>query len=415
MTRSFEVVSPDCLQIREGGGCMSAFGVPFFAAGVFLILTTFGVVRVSNASDVPPLTWTLLVLMGLAFTAVGGTLVFGRSWMTIDRSQQSVIKQWGLVIPLRERIHPLHGYTAVTLGFVEGDSDSADRFPIALKASTGPDLPLCSFTVYSQARECAIAVGAHLLLEFEDATTDHPVRMSASQADIPFQNRLTHEGAPDSEPVRPADARSQVTRDLGDVTIVIPARRWPAFGLLAGLIPITIILAFGPPLATFFRQSNTPAPVGWAFLGFLTLFFGILPTAMIVTAFLRSRRGATIIEVSTHGLRLHERGAWTTKTVASLDASDILDVDYSSRESRAASAKGAAERQVLQAYPSASPDVSPRVERIQAALTRFVQGKGVTVKTRSGLTTFGRGLSDAEVRYLYSIVRRALSGRVGGS
>jgi len=230
-----------------------------------------------------------------------------------------------------------------------------------------------------------------------------------------LQNRLLHEGAADSDLVRPADARSQVTRGQGDVTIVIPARPWPAFLLVTGLIPITIPLVIGPPVATFFRQSQTPAPVAWAFLGFLTLFFGIIPTTMIVTAFLRSRRGATIIEVSKHELRLHERGAWTTKTVASLDASEILDVDYSSRESSVASAKRAAERQVLQAYPSASPDVSPRVERIRAALTRFAQGKGVTLKTRSGLTTFGRGLGDAEVRYLYSIVRRALSGRVGGS
>jgi hypothetical protein len=42
------------------------------------------------------------------------------------------------------------------------------------------------------------------------------------------------------------------------------------------------------------------------------------------------------------------------------------------------------------------------------ALTRFATGKGVTVKTRNGLTTFGQGLDDAEVRYLHAVVRRAL-------
>ena len=58
--------------------------------------------------------------------------------------------------------------------------------------------------------------------------------------------------------------------------------------------------------------------------------------------------------------------------------------------------------------PSASTTVSPRVERIVAALVRFAKSKGVTIKTRTGLTTFGQGLDDEEVRWLHSVVRRAL-------
>ena len=43
-----------------------------------------------------------------------------------------------------------------------------------------------------------------------------------------------------------------------------------------------------------------------------------------------------------------------------------------------------------------------------SSLARFGKNKGITVKTRTGLTTFGAGLEDAEVRYLHSVVRRAL-------
>jgi hypothetical protein len=40
---------------------------------------------------------------------------------------------------------------------------------------------------------------------------------------------------------------------------------------------------------------------------------------------------------------------------------------------------------------------------------RWTDGDGkVTVKTRRGLITFGPGLDDAELRYLHSVVRRAL-------
>jgi hypothetical protein len=407
----FQLVAPDRLQIREGGGCMAVFGIPFFAAGVFLTLTVLGVVPVTNASELPAFGWAFLILMSIAFTAVGGALVFGRSWTTIDRSRREVIKQSGLLVPLKERIVPLDGYAAVTLGFIEGDSDTADRFPVALKTRTGPDLPLCNFTEYAQARECAKAVAAHLRLEIEDASTDHPVQLPVSQIDIPFQERLQSEDhALLSDVACPPGARSQVTTETGAVTIVIPLRRMHTLVLAATLVPIAIPLVIGPALARFFRESQTPAPVGWTFLGFLTLCFGILPTMTIVNGFVRSRRGRTIIRASEQGLLIQERGAWTTRPIASLDASDILDVDYSSRESSIASAKRAAEQEVLQSYPSASSTVGLRIERMAVALTRHAKGKGVTVKTRKSLTTFGEGLDHAEIRYLHSIVRRALIG-----
>jgi hypothetical protein len=54
--------------------------------------------------------------------------------------------------------------------------------------------------------------------------------------------------------------------------------------------------------------------------------------------------------------------------------------------------------------------VGPRTERILLVLARFVKSGGITVKTTRGLTTFGEGLEDEEVRYLHSIIRRTLQG-----
>ena len=116
---------------------MTAFGLPFFAVGVILFLSLAGIVPVSNAHELPTLGWSLLTLMAIAFTTVGGVLVFGRSWTTIDRTQREVIKQMGLVVPLHERTTSLDGLTAVRLGFVEGDSDTSDKFPVALTRSSG--------------------------------------------------------------------------------------------------------------------------------------------------------------------------------------------------------------------------------------------------------------------------------------
>ena len=387
---------------------MSVFGLPFFGAGVFLFLSLFGIVPVSNADELPALAWPLLVLMAIAFTTVGGVLVFGRSWTTVDRAQREVIKQMGLIVPLHQRTIPLDGYTAIRLGFVEGDSDTSDKFPVALKGSTGPDLVLWNATLYEQARACAGAIGELLHLDIEDATTDHAVRLASGQIDLPLRERLRTESGLADDVSRPRDARSQVTRAGDSVTIVIPLPPTHWLWIAAGLIPLTVVAVIIPGFARFFRQSQTPDPIGWIFLGFLTLFFGVLPTMTALNAVLRSRRGANIVEIWKQGMRIRQRGAWTTKTTASFDASDILDVDYTSRESVVASASRAAEQKIMQSYPDHAEGAGPRVERLVATLTRFVRNKGLTIKTRKGLTTVGQGLDDEEIRYLHSVIRRAL-------
>jgi hypothetical protein len=64
MPPAFTLVAPDRLRIREGGGCLSLFGLPFFAAGVLLLLAVSGFVPMSNADRLPAIAWPLLVLMG---------------------------------------------------------------------------------------------------------------------------------------------------------------------------------------------------------------------------------------------------------------------------------------------------------------------------------------------------------------
>ena len=260
MGQPFTLITGDRLQIREGGGCMAVFGLPFFAAGVFVALTVLGVVPVGNADQLAALEWGLLIVMAVAFTTVGGALVFGRSWTTIDRAQREVSKQWGLIVPLKERTFSLDGYSAIRLDFVQGDSDTADQFPIALKAHAAPDLRLCSFTTSAPARECARAVAEYLRLEVEDATTDHPVRLSAAQIDVPLQKRPRREDGPQPDVDRPPGARSQITRGTGTVTIVIPMRPLQGLALwlalAAGIIPITIAVAIGPSLVRFFRDTG---------------------------------------------------------------------------------------------------------------------------------------------------------------
>jgi len=386
---------------------MAAFGLPFFAAGIFVILTVSGVIPVSNASDMPRWGWLAMAAMGLVFTGVGGTLVFGRAWTTLDVTRHLVIKQWGLLIPLRERTYPLTGHSAVTLGFVRGDSDTADTFPVGLKAEHGSSLPLCSFTTYADSRACAIAVAQHLHLEIEDSTSDHLVRVTPADAERSFRERAIEFG-PETALAQPATLRSTVTREPDGLRIDIPYPPTSTIGVFFGFVPLIIPIIVAPWMMNFFRHTKTPDAIGWVFVGFMTIFFGLLPVMTVVNALRRSRRGGTIVSVSPRGIQIQERGAWRTRSTASIDASDILDLDFSTRDSAAASARVAAEEQAVESTGLDAAAVGQRSERLMGWLAKFAKGSGLTVKTRSGLTSFGAGLEDDETRYLHDVVRRAL-------
>jgi hypothetical protein len=409
-TSGARLVAPGRLQIRDGGGCMAWFGSPFFLAGIFLVLAGLGIIPMSG--PMPGSARILLPLMGVAFTAVGGALVFGRSWTTVDTSRGIVVKEWGLLVPMRTRTHVLESYAAVRLGFERGDSDSSDHFPISLKSRAGPSLLLDNPTQYAEARRRAAAIAGHLQIELEDATTDHPVRLTADAVDLPFTARAA--GARDAEPhvTPPPGDRVVVMTGAQGVTIEISRPRAHPLALTLLLLPIAVpIFAYGP-LRAFFAQTRTPGVVGWTFLGFLTLTFGVLPAVGAFNAWRRSHRGRTIVTSSAEGIRVAERGAWWTTTTASIPARDILDIDYSSRESAFVVARQAAEQKVTEMGHSASEHsaAEARALRWMSRLSRFVEGRGVTVKTRDVMTTFGEGLSDDEVRYVYLAVRRGLLG-----
>ena len=405
-------VGPGRLEIREGGGCLTLFGLPFLATGIFMLLASVGVVTMR--SDGEPVTQAAMVLLGLLFTLVGGVLTFGRAVTVIDIGQHVITKQWRILVPVRTWSYQLGDYTTVTLAFVRGDSDTADKYPIGLRGNTVAPLPLCSPTQYAEARQCAAAVARHLSLDIEDTSTDHPARVTASEVDAALQDRF-RSTSPAAAPVsRPPVMMSDVSDDGGIVRIAIPMPPLHPLAAIGGLFPAAVAIG----MLGWLGFLSTPRPLAlieWIFVALLLAGFGVLPTASVVGRWLRSRVGRTIVTISTQELRVQERGIFRTRTVTSLSASEILDVDYSTKESMMTSARRSAEAETatMRKIPSSAATAGPSTEWVFAVLGRFLKGKGIIVKTRTGLTTFGEGLADDEIQYLHAIVRRALVGTFG--
>jgi hypothetical protein len=401
-------VSPGRLEIREGGGCLALFGLPFLATGIFMLLASVGVLTMR--SDGEPVTQATIVLLGVVFALVGGVLAFGRSITAIDLGQHVITKQWRVLLPVRTWTYQLGDYSTVTLAFVRGDSDSADKYPIGLKGNTVVPLPLCSPTQFAEARQIAGAVARHLGLDIEDTSTDHPARVTASEVDATLRDRLRLTGSAPGAVARPAIMKSEVS-DAADgvMRIAIPMPPLHPLAVIGGFFPAVIAMSMLTWLG-FFSTPRPLAPIEWVFGGLLFAGFGVLPSASVVGRWIRSRVGRAIVTVSAQELRVEERGIFRTRTITALSASDILDVDYSTKESVMTSARRSTEAEVSTMRQTRSTSTTgPNTEWVFAVLSRFLTGKGIVVKTRTGLTTFGEGLADDEIQYLHAIVRRTLA------
>ena len=133
--RPLKLTAPDRVEMREGGGCLSIFGTPFLAGGVFAALIGAQVIPVSNRNEVPAWVYPVIFLMGLVFVAVGGALVFGRRWTTLDSGKGLVVKQSGLLVPLQKQQFQLSDYDRVFDAF-------AFLLPLALDQHGQRDHPI---------------------------------------------------------------------------------------------------------------------------------------------------------------------------------------------------------------------------------------------------------------------------------
>ena len=401
--KPFTEIAPGVVEVREGGGVMSVFGLPFLAAGVFFTLLGIQAVPVQNADEIPWWGWPIVIILGLAATVVGGVLVLGRTRTRLDIGRGTILKQWRLLSHVRSEERRLREFDEVCLRFTEGDSDSVDCYPVVLRAGIGgKDLELYNSADYGEARERAAFLASFLHLPLRDASTEHAElwQPGAVQAVL-------------SEPAlpayRPPVMRSQV-EERGDTSVItIPEPGFRASMLLEILIPLGIVAYVFHRLLDFFQRTHTPEQVQYIFLGFLVMIFGVLPSLNFAHRLLRALRGHTRVIASREGMTIETRGALFTRSTK-ITAKDILGLDFSTSTGSFAAARQEALRQMQQRAPGRSqpPFASGALPAWVERLARLAKSKGVTIKTLAGRFSFAAGLPDDEVCYLHSIVKRSL-------
>ena len=164
------------MERRSGGGWLMVFGLPFLAAGLFMLLTALQISGVPMDEDISPL---FLFILGLLFSAAGMGLIFGRSGVIVDRTAMTVTKWWGLMVPMKATRYNLASFDRITVGKeVRRDSNSEKLvFPVCLAGSRGvKDIEYAAPTDYPSAQRISEELARFLGRDIEDMTSGRTVR-----------------------------------------------------------------------------------------------------------------------------------------------------------------------------------------------------------------------------------------------
>ena len=383
---SFVQTADHLLEMKTGGGCLSLFGLPFFGAGLFMLLITLRVIPLSNADEMKWWTWLVLAGMGLIFSAVGGALVFGRTWHTLDRRQMRAWIAKGLLKPMRTSSYDLHLFNEVALRYEKGDSDTADKYPLVLISSKNqPELVLLNASSYGQARSQAILIGEFLGFEVTDLSSLVPQPLQNDPGPIQTSAR----------PKPPFQPGFELRESQEEVYIAVHGKGISRAKLGCGFIPLLMFLIFAWNFLGILWSPGTPVFVRLFFLGFLGLFFVLLPLLELLKALRRRGKPIQELRIGKAGLELGDPAA---KQTLKLGWEDVFGVDYLSLEASLQTS----DKRYHQIDPEKLPDWLKR-------LSRTTGSRGLVIKAQDGLHYFGTGLSDEELVYLNVVVNEALA------
>ncbi len=399
----FRQTAPDRLELKKGGGCIGLFGTPFFLAGLFILLISMQIIPVSNANDIPWFGWIFMSFMGLIFTGVGAGLMFGRSWISINKTKHRIWKAWGLLRPMKGEQYDLGNYSGVVLSFIRGDSDTADSFSITLKSDKGkPELDISSSLNYGTALEQAMLLSKFLDFHLEDKTTDHHVKILPDEIEM-GKTHGSKDEIPDISP-QPALMKCKISETDEGLQISIPGPAFSVFNFIGLLFPLFILLVIVLPLSSFFNNTNTPAFVQYFFLGFIGLFFVLTPLIQTLKSYRLSQSFTTIVNVNNKGITIDNKLLRTRYSVF-IPAEEIIGIDYGTSDSAVSLAMdnsvSEGNRDVKAGGVSAPYAPFPRW---MVWLRKLARSKGVFIKSKKDIYAFGAGLPDEEVYHLYTLV-----------
>jgi hypothetical protein len=406
--KPFVLMSDSQLKITQGGGCLRIFGTPFLLAGVFVSLIGLGIIKVENASEVPFWDWPIIFVMGLIFTCVGAVLVFGRSWILIDKGKGIISNIKGLIVPMKRQDYKLADFEAVTIDYIEGDSDTSERYEVRLKKKSGIDnIMLYSSARYGDSSTRALFLAGFLRLTLEDSSSDNKTVLKPDELDSSLKKRLTRHADAMKNAYPPVEMKSRITDGINFIQIEIPSKGFSYSSFIPLVIAVFVNWYFFENFLPFFDRTHTPEFVTYFFTGFVLIFFLLFPVISLIKSIAGSLRNSAVVSISDNEIEIEFINGFRSKTVK-IPFSEIIDMDYSTALGAKLTVKNSAVKRASDISESGygMQDKNSALFKLIDYLSRFAVSKGIVIKTKKDVITFGDGLADDEIRYIFSTITR---------
>ena len=302
------------LSYKEGGGCVSLFGMPFFGFGVaFMIAGIAGTVKNKTGAPVSPV---LPVIFGGVFASIGAVLIFGRTGMVFDRTTGIINQWWGLLFPMWNSQFDLKSYTRVTISkeLRKHKNSTTTVYPVRVTGGTKPiDVTTC--TDETEARKYAEEVAKFLEIGVTDASGDAVVHREAGTLDESLRDQLKRKGEDVDISNPPPNMRASFEAHGNAVVFYMPP---PGFKISLLLPLIGVCLFCGIVVAMFLFPLLTDKTMSLetqlAFSGFIGFFFVFLPIAAGLTPLFIHMTKRWEIEADPIKLRVVTRGLIFSRT-----------------------------------------------------------------------------------------------------
>lgn len=308
---------------KNGGGCAALFGLPFFCAGIFVIIITLGIIDIEG--EVPP--WFFGIPFGGVFAAVGGAFIFGRSMYVIDRKAKSVLKEYKILVTLKKTEEPFDGANAITINKEIRRSDKSTYTVYPIRISASDPINLSEPRVYESARQLAETLAEFLDLPLADSSSGETVTRNPDELNESLTDQLKKSGGVIDLPEQPYGILSTLKQKDQAVMVSVPSPgftpgTWFQLGLSL-VFPIFVCSIFLFPILS---DQNMPKGVKMMFVSFLGLFFVLLPILAIGGSAIAAAKKRYRVIIEPSGIKILTQGMMS-KSEKEISAAELEEID----------------------------------------------------------------------------------------
>jgi hypothetical protein len=369
-----------------------------------------GLVPVQSSDSWPWYYLFLLGLFGAAFTAVGVSLVFGRSGLILDRRKKLIIQWQGLMVPMKRKEQLLDEVKRIVVEHDSGDSDSGVTYPVKLEGDCLKTVYIFAPSDYQEARRAAEELARFLSRPVEDSSTGVKIVREPDKLDESLREKIRRTKEDTFHlPAPPFPMKTRVQETTEGLILEIPGpgitiSHWLYLGVIFAFVGFVLYILLG------FLRLPSPPFLRALFGGFLLVFFILGPLLGVLWHLRREAGRMTVVTVNPAILRVEERSR-RKSCITEIPADELEELELPTGKNTRESIRMAGKLPQY-ALPESGiprfPDGRP-MPKIVVSLMKLAKSPGIIARSDRASAQFGSGLPEDELKYLHALIKKTLT------